>query len=90
MISPHIIELLIHLEKHATPGPWAYDYTWTNHVPTADFFVPGLNIGQHIELLAQDADFIAASRIWMGPLLQLVEELNQRIAELEDKNKDTK
>lgn len=57
------LDALDALASAATEGPWRQEYAFNNAgCPTAFFYIPGHNGEARVEMLADDAAFIAAAR----------------------------
>ena len=60
----------------ATPGPWRQEFAYNNTgCPTAMFYIPAHNQEASVEMLVEDAAFIAAAREAVPALIAEVERL---------------
>jgi hypothetical protein len=62
-ISPAELEAIEKRCEAATPGPWEQEYASNGGgIATAEFYIPGHNQDETVEMIAEDAVFIAAAR----------------------------
>ncbi len=67
----------------ATKGPWRQEYGYNNGgMATGFFFIPEHSAGKSVEMLADDAAFIAHAREDVPALLAEVDRLRAALASL--------